>query len=51
MTSVYHAGELIVQKMAGAEVEAMQNGRSIKTSIPKGAIALPDGLRSYGTKK
>ncbi|MBD0379811.1 pyridoxamine 5'-phosphate oxidase family protein [Paenibacillus sedimenti] len=39
MTDVYHSGELTVQKMAGAEVAAEQNGRGIKKSIPKGAIA------------
>ncbi len=38
MTDVYHAGELTVQQMAGAEVIAVLNSRSIKKTIPKGAV-------------
>ncbi|MDF2963331.1 MAG: pyridoxamine 5-phosphate oxidase [Paenibacillus sp.] len=39
MTSVYHSGELSVQKIAGAEVVAQQNSRTIRPDIPKGAVA------------
>lgn len=39
MIGVYHAGELAVQKMAGAEIVAQQNGAGIKPTIFKGAMA------------
>lgn len=38
MTRIYHAGELTVQQLAGASIVAEQNGRSIRNSIPKGAV-------------
>ncbi|MFB9326668.1 pyridoxamine 5'-phosphate oxidase family protein [Paenibacillus aurantiacus] len=39
MANPYHDGELAVQRMAGAEVVAQQNGRSIRDSIVPGAAA------------
>ncbi|QYR24098.1 pyridoxamine 5'-phosphate oxidase family protein [Paenibacillus sp. sptzw28] len=39
MSGVYHAGELTVQKLAGAEIVAQQNGTGIKPVILKGAMA------------
>ncbi|MFX3636573.1 MAG: pyridoxamine 5'-phosphate oxidase family protein [Candidatus Pristimantibacillus sp.] len=39
MTDVYHEGELAVQKMAGVEIIAERNSRSINEHIPKGAVA------------
>ncbi|MCR2805636.1 pyridoxamine 5'-phosphate oxidase family protein [Paenibacillus soyae] len=39
MTSVYHSGELAVQRLARAEAAAEQNGRSIRDAIPKGVAA------------
>lgn len=39
MTDVYHEGELAVQKIAGVEIIAERNGRSINHNIPKGAVA------------
>lgn len=39
MTDVYHEGELAVQKMAGVEIVAERNSRSINEHIPKGAVA------------
>lgn len=35
--NVYHPGELAVQRLAGAEAIAEQNGRMIKSRFPKGA--------------
>jgi predicted pyridoxine 5'-phosphate oxidase superfamily flavin-nucleotide-binding protein len=39
MSSVYHSGELAIQKQAHAEAMAIQNGRIIGTTIPEGAIS------------
>ncbi|MFC4100684.1 pyridoxamine 5'-phosphate oxidase family protein [Paenibacillus xanthanilyticus] len=39
MANPYHDGELAVQRMAGAEIVAQQNGRSIRASIVPGAAA------------
>ncbi|XEC93634.1 pyridoxamine 5'-phosphate oxidase family protein [Paenibacillus tarimensis] len=39
MPGIYHPGEIAVQKLAGAEIIAEQNGRGIKNRIPKGAVA------------
>lgn len=39
MSGIYHTGELSVQKKAGAEVVAQQNGITIKSNLFKGAIA------------
>lgn len=38
MTDPYHTGELTVQQLAGVSIMAEQNGRSIRNSIPKGAV-------------
>lgn len=38
MNSVYHAGELAVQRIAGVEHVAEQNGKTVRETIPKGAI-------------
>lgn len=39
MNDVYHAGELIVQKMAGEEVIAQRNGLTIRPNMSKGVAA------------
>ncbi|GIN23285.1 pyridoxamine 5'-phosphate oxidase family protein [Siminovitchia fordii] len=39
MSGVYHAGELIVQKMAGEEVIAKRNGLTIRSNMSKGVAA------------
>jgi predicted pyridoxine 5'-phosphate oxidase superfamily flavin-nucleotide-binding protein len=39
MIGVYHEGELTVQKLAGAEIVAKQNGTTIKPTMFKGAMA------------
>ncbi|WP_248927980.1 pyridoxamine 5'-phosphate oxidase family protein [Paenibacillus hamazuiensis] len=36
---MYHAGELMMQKLAGAEGAAQQNGKTVRSSIPQGAAA------------
>lgn len=36
MSSVYHEGELQVQKMSGVEIVAEQNGRGVRPDIAKG---------------